>query len=70
MRRLQAPFIPADWTGLMVEFRWSVDRIRLIQAPFIPADWTGLVVDVPKECGQDEANTGALYTCRLDRSYG
>ncbi len=44
--------------------------MRLIQVPSIPADWTGLMVDVPKECGQDEANTGALYTCRLDRSYG
>jgi hypothetical protein len=31
--------------------------MRLIQAPSISADWTGLIVDVPKECGQDEANT-------------
>jgi hypothetical protein len=39
--------------------------MRLIQVTFIPADWTGLVVDIPKECGQDVANTGVLYTCRL-----
>ncbi len=46
-RLIQAPSIPADWTGLMVGFRRSADRIRLIQAPSIPADWTCLVVDVP-----------------------
>jgi hypothetical protein len=38
MRLTQAPSIPADWTGLMVEFRYSVDSMRLIQAPSIPAD--------------------------------
>ncbi len=51
-------------------FRRSVDRIRLIQEASIPADFASLIVDVPKDCGQDQANTDALYACRLDRSYG
>ncbi len=47
MRLIQVPSIPVDWTGLVVWFRWSVDRMRLREAPSIPADWTGLMVDVP-----------------------
>ncbi len=52
IRLIQASTIPADWTGLVVEFRWSVDKMRQLQATSIPADWTGLMVDIPKECGQ------------------